>query len=124
METVLQLLRDHGPAVYSILFLYCALKSGALPLFGGYAAQQGVLDPVWVASAAFAGGYLGDEARFALARRCGESFMVERPRLAWCSPCAAMGDQLRLNCPLGSCVAHRPHIVVNPPPYPGDFRTR
>ena len=48
METIFQLLRDYGTAVYLILFLYCALKSGALPLFGGYAAQQGVLDPLWV----------------------------------------------------------------------------
>jgi len=46
METVLTLIGDYGTAVYIILFLYCALKSGALPLFGGYAAQQGVLDPV------------------------------------------------------------------------------
>ena len=72
METVLQLLRDYGTAVYLILFLYCALKSGALPLFGGYAAQQGALDPFWVAGAAFAGGYLGDELRFFLARKYGE----------------------------------------------------
>jgi len=82
MEVVLQLVRDYGTALYLILFLYCALKSGTLPLFGGYAAQQGVLDPILVASVAFAGGYLGDEARFALARRYGESFMVNRPRLA------------------------------------------
>lgn len=62
MEIVLQLLRDYGTAVCLILFLYCALKSGALPLFGGYAAQRGMLDPFLVASVAFAGGYLGDEA--------------------------------------------------------------
>ena len=82
METVLQLLRDYGTAVYLILFLYCALKSGALPLFGGYAAQQGALDPFWVAGAAFAGGYLGDELRFFLARKYGEILVKNRPRLA------------------------------------------
>ena len=82
METVFQLLRDYGTAVYVILFLYCALKSGALPLFGGYAAQQGVLDPFWVASAAFAGGYLGDELRFFLARKYGEALIMNRPRLS------------------------------------------
>lgn len=82
METVFQLLRDYGTAVYVILFLYCALKSGALPLFGGYAAQQGVLDPFWVASAAFAGGYLGDELRFFLARKYGEALIRNRPRLS------------------------------------------
>lgn len=59
MDTVLTLIGDYGTAVYVILFLYCALKSGALPLFGGYAAQQGVLDPVLVSVAALAGGYGG-----------------------------------------------------------------
>jgi len=63
MESLFQLLRDYGSAVYILLFLYCTLKSGALPLFGGYAAQQGVLDPLWVAIATFGGGYLGDELR-------------------------------------------------------------
>ena len=82
METVFQLLRDYGTAVYVILFLYCGLKSGALPLFGRYAAQQGILDPYLVASAAFAGGYLGDELRFFLARKYGEALINNRPRLA------------------------------------------
>jgi len=86
METLLQLIRDYGTALYVLLFLYCALKSGALPLFGGYAAQQGILDPLWVAGAAFAGGYLGDEARFYLARRYGEGFIDKWPRVSlWVS---------------------------------------
>jgi len=37
METVWTLIDHYGTAVYIILFLYCALKSGGLPLFGGYA---------------------------------------------------------------------------------------
>ena len=81
METVLTLIGDYGTAVYIILFLYCALKSGALPLFGGYAAQQGVLDPVLVGTAALAGGYLGDELRFSVARRYGASWVDGKPRL-------------------------------------------
>lgn len=82
MDTVLQLIGDYGVAVYIILFLYCALKSGALPLFGGYAAHQGVLDPILVSAAALAGGYLGDEVRFAAARRYGTRWATGRPRLA------------------------------------------
>lgn len=81
METVLTLIGDYGMAVYVILFLYCALKSGALPLFGGYAAQQGVLDPVLVGAAALAGGYLGDELRFRVARRYGTAWLSGKPRL-------------------------------------------
>ena len=82
MDTVLTLIGDYGTAVYIILFLYCALKSGALPLFGGYAAQQGVLDPILVSVAALAGGYLGDELRFNIARRYGTAWVSGRPRLA------------------------------------------
>lgn len=81
METVLTLIDDYGTAVYVILFLYCALKSGALPLFGGYAAQQGVLDPVLVSVAALAGGYLGDELRFGIARHYGTGWLSGKPRL-------------------------------------------
>ena len=75
------LIGDYGTAVYIILFLYCALKSGALPLFGGYAAQQEVLDPVLVGAAALAGGYLGDELRFRVARRYGITWVSGKPRL-------------------------------------------
>lgn len=82
MDALLALIGDYGTAVYVILFLYCALKSGALPLFGGYAAQQGVLDPVLVAVAALAGGYLGDELRFYVARRYGTAWVANKPRLA------------------------------------------
>lgn len=81
MDTVITLIKDYGTAVYVILFLYCALKSGALPLFGGYAAQQGVLDPVLVSVAALAGGYLGDEARFAIARKNGITWAENKPRI-------------------------------------------
>ncbi len=82
METILALVRDYGMAVYVLLFGYCALKSGSLPLFAGYAAQAGALDVAGVAAASFAGGYLGDEARFALARRYGDGLARGRPRLA------------------------------------------
>ncbi len=91
MESLLTLIGDYGTAVYIILFLYCALKSGALPLFGGYAAQQGVLDPVLVSVAALAGGYLGDELRFSVARRYGTAWTSTRPRLAlWMSRCEVL----------------------------------
>lgn len=80
-ETLPALLKDYGLAVYISLFAYCALKSGALPLFGSYAAHAGALDLSLVAMATFAGGYLGDELRFALARRFGDGFAQGRPRI-------------------------------------------
>ena len=82
METILSLISEYGTLIYLLLFGYCALKSGALPLFGGYAAQAGVLDVSYVALAAFAGGYLGDELRFLIARQYGIGIVKSRPRLA------------------------------------------
>lgn len=71
METILNIVRDYGALSYAILFLYCALKSGSLPLFAGIAAHFDALNVWLVASAAFAGGYLGDELRFYLGRKYG-----------------------------------------------------
>lgn len=75
MEQVWALLNQYGVWVYGLLFAYCALKSGSLPLFAGYAAHHGALSLAGVALVTFAGGYLGDELRFALARKYGESWL-------------------------------------------------
>lgn len=82
METLLDLIREYGPLSYLLLFAYCALKSGALPLFAGFAAQAGALELGWVAACVFAGGYLGDEARFYAVRRFGVQSLESRPRFA------------------------------------------
>ncbi|MFT6267913.1 MAG: membrane protein DedA with SNARE-associated domain [Alphaproteobacteria bacterium] len=71
METILNIVSDYGLLSYAILFLYCALKSGSLPLFAGIAAHLGALDVALVATAVFLGGYLGDELRFYLGRKYG-----------------------------------------------------
>lgn len=78
MEGMLALIQQYGLLVYLLLFGYCALKSGWLPLFAGYAAHTGALDVGYVALAAFMGGYLGDELRFALARTYGTTW-IEKP---------------------------------------------
>ncbi|MFD0916340.1 DedA family protein [Pseudahrensia aquimaris] len=82
MEQITALIGQYGTAIYILLFAYCALKSGSLPLFGGYAAYLGALDVSLVATAVLAGGYLGDEARFAVARRYGVGFLANKPRLS------------------------------------------
>ncbi|OJJ13532.1 hypothetical protein BKI51_05920 [Alphaproteobacteria bacterium AO1-B] len=81
MEQLLGLISSYGPLVYVLLFGYCALKSGALPLFAGFAAQTGALEVGPVAAATFLGGYLGDELRFGLVRRYGLPDLSHRPRL-------------------------------------------
>jgi membrane-associated protein len=79
METILNIVREYGLASYAILFFYCALKSGSLPLFAGIAAQLGALNIALVATAVFFGGYLGDELRFYLGRKYGVEKLSARP---------------------------------------------
>jgi membrane protein DedA with SNARE-associated domain len=74
------LLQDYGALIYLLLFAYCALKSGVLPLFAGYAAQIGGVDLLSVIAVSFAGGYLGDEIRFFVARQYGEQFLSRWPK--------------------------------------------
>ncbi len=81
MQNLETLLNDYGTLIYILLFAYCALKSGALPLFAGYAAQTGALDLAPIIIASFCGGYLGDEVRFAVARRYGSALYRGRPRI-------------------------------------------
>ena len=81
MEGVLALIQQYGLLVYLLLFGYCALKSGWLPLFAGYAAQTGALSIDFVVLAVYMGGYLGDELRFALARAYGTAWLEKPNRL-------------------------------------------
>ena len=81
MQELMALIEQYGVLIYVLLFVYCAMKSGILPLFAGYAAQVGALDIVIVASATLAGGFLGDEIRFWVARNYGIGFLEKKPRL-------------------------------------------
>jgi membrane protein DedA with SNARE-associated domain len=69
LNSLFELVGEYGIWIYGVLFIYRAMKSGSLPLFSGYAAQAGILELVPVVAATFAGGYLGDEASFAVAKR-------------------------------------------------------
>ena len=80
MEQLLNWIAINQTAVYLMLFGYCALKSGALPLLAGVLAQTGALELMPVVAASFLGGYLGDEARFAVARRYGDKLFAARPK--------------------------------------------
>ncbi|MEM5528873.1 VTT domain-containing protein [Gammaproteobacteria bacterium AS21] len=82
MDILLNLISEYGSLSYLLLFMYCAMKSGVLPLFAGVAAQYGYLDLSWVIISVFLGGYLGDELRFWLVRRYGDNFVASRPKLA------------------------------------------
>jgi membrane protein DedA with SNARE-associated domain len=79
LDTILTIIKDYGWLSYLILFAYCALKSGSLPLFAGIAAQLGALNIFVVATLVFLGGYLGDELRFYIGRKYGVQNLSSRP---------------------------------------------
>lgn len=75
MDAINQWVQINATLVYVLLFGYCALKSGALPLFAGVLVHTGSLSLWPVVVASFLGAYLGDELRFAVARRYGHQFL-------------------------------------------------
>jgi len=81
LQEVLAWLDGNEQLVYGLLFLYSALKSGALPFYAALAAAAGGLDLVAVSVASFLGGYLGDELRFAVARRYTGKISFKNARL-------------------------------------------
>ncbi|MFT6558476.1 MAG: membrane protein DedA with SNARE-associated domain [Sneathiella sp.] len=82
MPQILTWLEMNEALVYGIIFSYCALKSGALPFLAAALAPQAVLDPYLIGGAAFLGGYLGDELRFAVARQYGDGLVTRFPKLS------------------------------------------
>lgn len=80
MEQLLNWIEINQSLVYFLLFGYCALKSGALPLLAGVLVQQAALDLTPVLLATFLGGYLGDEVRFYVARRYGGGLFATKPK--------------------------------------------
>jgi len=81
IQNILEWIEINRAVVYTLLFGYCALKSGALPFFAGLVASTGALDVSLVAIATFLGGYLGDELRFFVARRYGDRLWRLKPRI-------------------------------------------
>lgn len=80
METLLNWININATAVYVLLFGYCFIKSGAMPLFAGVlvAADALLLWPVVIA--VFCGAYLGDELRFYIGRHYADSIQQKWPK--------------------------------------------
>lgn len=67
---------------YPAIVIGTFLEGETVLLLAGFLAHQGYLDPVYVALAAFCGGFAGDEAFFLLARHNGPALLRRFPRLA------------------------------------------
>ena len=76
-----ELIRQHGPAVYTIVFSFAFSHSMLFTLFAGYAASTGALSPAPLITSAFLGSFLGDVVRFWIGRRYGNALLRRFPRL-------------------------------------------
>lgn len=81
LSAFLDLIRQHGDVVYSLMFAYAASHSLLLALFGGYAAFSGALDFGTLVIACWLGSFFGDVARFWIGRRYGKRLLASYPRL-------------------------------------------
>jgi membrane protein DedA with SNARE-associated domain len=78
---ILDLIRQHGQAVYTFVFAYATSHGMIMALFAGYAAQTGALDVMTVLLACWSGSFVGDTVRFWVGRRFGTSWLRSWPRL-------------------------------------------
>src|SRR5205823_1854516 len=75
-----QLIADNGACFYVIAFVWTFLEGETVILFAGFAAAQGLVDPLLLLTAAWLGSFSGDQCYFWLGRRFGVRLLDRFPR--------------------------------------------
>jgi membrane protein DedA with SNARE-associated domain len=75
-----QLIADNGACFYVIAFVWTFLEGETVVLFAGFAAAQGLVDPLLLLSAAWLGSFAGDQFYFWLGRQSGMRLLDRFPR--------------------------------------------
>jgi membrane protein DedA with SNARE-associated domain len=81
LTSFLDLIRQHGDAVYSLMFAYASSHSLLLGLFAGYAAASGALSYATLIGVFWFGSFAGDVIRFWIGRRFGTRWFASFPRI-------------------------------------------
>lgn len=76
LPSLLELIRQHGDVVYSLMFSWAAWHSLVLTLFAGYAAHSGALNFGAVIGVCWFGSFTGDVIRFWIGRRFGTRWLA------------------------------------------------
>lgn len=79
LTSFLELIRQNGEVIYSLMFAYAASHSLLLALFGGYAASSGALGFGTLVAVCWFGSFAGDVVRFWVGRRYGAGFLTSFP---------------------------------------------
>jgi membrane protein DedA with SNARE-associated domain len=75
-----QLILHNGACFYAIVFLWTFLEGETVVIFAGFAAAQGLVDPMLLLIAAWLGSFSGDQFYFWLARHFGVRLLDYFPR--------------------------------------------
>ena len=75
-----QLIADHGASFYLIVLIWTFLEGETVVVFAGFAAAQGLIDPLLLLVAAAIGSFAGDQCYFWLGRQFGLRLLDRFPR--------------------------------------------
>jgi membrane protein DedA with SNARE-associated domain len=75
-----QLIAEYGAYTYLGAFVCTFLEGETIVLFAGFAAAQGLLDPLLLLMAAWLGSFAGDQTYFWIGRRFGSQILNRFPR--------------------------------------------
>ncbi|WP_291863859.1 VTT domain-containing protein [Bradyrhizobium sp.] len=81
LTSFLELIRQHGDAVYTLVFAWTASHALLFTLFAGYAAHSGALSFGTLVMVGWFGSFTGDVIRFWIGRRYGTRWLGSYPRL-------------------------------------------
>jgi membrane protein DedA with SNARE-associated domain len=75
-----QLIAEHGAWFYLIAFIWTFLEGETIVVFAGFAAAQGLLNPVLLLAATGLGSFVGDQSWFWVGRHFGSKLLDRFPR--------------------------------------------
>src|SRR6476620_9614137 len=75
-----QLIAHNGACFYLIIFVWTFLEGETIILFAGFAAAQGLVDPLLLVTFAWLGSFAGDQCYFWLGRNYGVRLLDRFPR--------------------------------------------
>ena len=81
LTSFLDIVREHGNMIYSIVFAYAASHSLLITLFAGFAAHAGALSFTKLVAICWIASFLGDAVRFWIGRRYGSALTRRFQRL-------------------------------------------
>ena len=81
LTSFLEIVRQHGDMIYSIVFAYAASHSLLITLFAGFAAHAGALSFTSLIAICWIASFLGDAVRFWIGRRYGNALLKRFPKL-------------------------------------------